>query len=436
MGGSWFNEKSADAPDIDGTSTMELHNPAAHASPQPAHVRGRFSRTFGGVLQRRATIIASVVPTLLFSVLTMVHLDIKGHFDGLFLMKGADGWHYELKDDLYMGEGDRLLYGLDFHDPRSRLQALFDRHKPGEPYLFTEWDERDGSGYVRNILPDGKQLLTFFGRYRGDDKEYVHGLFVGGALPASVVGQYNYYMNNTGMTYFDGGKWQHVWCVVNEGIASTTADKVSSPSQWKFLGSRVEREGEAAISLSSSHEIDLDGVPLRMERVARLVAGETYFLLRIRITNTGTKPVKYYYLYGDEPWVGNYGSAAGDVGWVQDGIINRETEVDTKKYNYAGMFDYGNSEIHEGHGFSGTANFIEWLGEERPLVYFANQEGVRSTPGAPLASEERFIGLQWGPRPLQPGEERTYTLAIGMAGHDPRSGFPVKPEIRMAFNAN
>ena len=41
-----------------------------------------------------------------------------------------------------------------------------------------EWDEQEGSGYVRNFLPDGKQLLTFFGRYQGDDKEYVHGLFV------------------------------------------------------------------------------------------------------------------------------------------------------------------------------------------------------------------------------------------------------------------
>ena len=414
---------------------MVHHDHSICTTPAPARTGGRFTRVFGGGLPRRVTVIASVVPTLLFSALTMFHFDVKGHFDGMFLMRCQDGWHYELKDDLYMGDGDRLLYGMDFHDPRSRLQALFDGHKPGEPHLFSEWDAKDGSGYVRNFLPDGRELLTFFGRYKGDDKEYVHGLFVGGALPASVIGRYNYYMNSTGMTYYDGAKWQHVWCVVNEGISPEATGKVIAPSHWKFLGSRIDRDGDAALTLSSSHEIDLDGVPLRMERSVRLAAGETYFLLRVKITNTGTQPAKFYYMYGDEPWVGNYGSSAGDVGWVKDGVVNREAEVDTGKYTFAGMFDYGNSEIGEGHDFSGTANFIEWLGAERPMVYFANHEGAH-TPGAPLASEERFIGLQWGARPLNPGEERTYLMAIGMAGHDPQTGFPVKPEIRMAFNDN
>ena len=35
----------------------------------------------------------------------------------------------------------------------------------------------------------------------------------------------------------------------------------------------------------------------------------------------------------------------------------------------------------------------------------------------------------WGQQVLQPEDSKIYTLAIGMAGHDPKTGFPVKPYI-------
>ena len=47
----------------------------------------------------------------------------------------------------------------------------------------------------------------------------------------------------------------------------------------------------------------------------------------------------------------------------------------------------------------------------------------------PLVSRtNRFIGLQYGPHILQPGESFSFTIAVGMAGRDPLSGFPIKPK--------
>jgi hypothetical protein len=372
---------------------------------------------------------------LCFAILfSIVHFDIRGHFDGLFLLKGSHGWRYELKDDLYVGDGDRVLWSIDFGDPNLRLHNSIYHHKPGQPYLYYEWDAKDGSGFIRNFFPGGRQLLTCFGRYLDDDKEQVHGLFVGGGLPASVLGNDNVYMDETGMAYFDGTRWYHLWCNVNEGIISGMGE-VLLPSRWKFLGSRVIDESDSTAAFASSHEVAVDGVPLRIDRYVYLNAGDTYFILEIKVTNIGNAPAHYNYLYGDEPWVGNYGSSRGNVGWVADGFVKYATTVDATRYSWAGFYDYGNDAAGEEHRFTGAADFIQWFGNNRPMVYFSNEEGnVEDENGAkkiPLASDTRFIGLQWNDQRLDPQQSTTYTLAVGMAGHDPLTGFPVKPEIML-----
>lgn len=386
----------------------------------------------------RARIAVGLCTAALAVLFSTVRFDIKGHFDGLFLLKGMHGWKYELKDDLYVGDGDRVISSIDFDDPRFRFsRSLYNKHKPGEAYLYYEWDDKDGSGFFRNFLPDGTQTLNCFGRYMDDDKEYVHGLFVGGGLPASIIGGDNVFMNETGMAYFDGTRWYHVWCNVNEALASAATGEPIYPSHWKFLGSRVLDESTKSVVIFSSHEAEVDGVPLRIDRYVYLNAGDTYFVLEIKITNIGATPARYLYLYGDEPWVGNYGSSKGNVGWAKDRLFKYETAVDSKKYSYAGFFDYGNDAAGESHSYTGTADFIEWFGNDRPIVYFSNASGeLQDLSGAkkiPLQSDTRFLGLQWGPRALNPGESAFYTLAIGMAGHDPKTGFPVKPEIKVNF---
>jgi hypothetical protein len=383
---------------------------------------------------RRGRIALGLCAAALAFLFATVRFDIKGHFDGIFLLKGSHGWRYELKDDLYVGDGDRVLWSLDLEDPKFRFSRRFHASVKSGPYLYYEWDDKDGSGFIRNFLPGGRQILTCFGRYLDDDKEQVHGLFVGGGLPASVLGGDNVYMDETGMAYYDGSRWYHLWCNVNEGIISEKGE-VLPPSRWRFLGSRVVDESDKTAVFSSSHEVEVDGVPLHIDRYVYLNAGDTYFVLQIKVTNIGNSPARYHYLYGDEPWVGNYGSSKGNVGWVRDRLVKYETAVDTAKYSWAGFYDYGNDAAGEEQSFTGKADFIQWFGANRPVVYFSNASGsIEDVDGAkriPLSSDTRFLGLQWQGQLLNPQQTNIYTLAIGMAGHDPRTGFPIKPEIRL-----
>ena len=386
--------------------------------------------------RKKATVLLfSVLLTLALVVST--HFNISGPVEGIFLLKGKQGSLLEIKNDLYLGDGSRLLLGIDFGSPRFRFFNRFRQHRLDEAYLYYEWDKHDGTGYVRNFMPGGRQLLTCFARYEENNSENVNGLLVGGGLPDDVKGDDAVKMNETGMAYFDGKRWYHIWCSVNEAISSGSNGRAILPSRWKFLGSKVLKESEKALAITSRHEIVVDNVPLRMDRYAYFRAGDPYFILSIRITNMGKDPVSYFYLYGDEPWVGNYGTSAGNVGWVRDGLVNYVQWVNTDKYSYIGMYDHGNSAIGESGGFTDMANFIEWFGNNKPAdAYFSNNPNdypKTMFEKVPLSSNERFMGLQWGPLMLQPGQSDRYVLAIGKAGNDPKTGFPVKPPIKLEY---
>ena len=362
-----------------------------------------------------------------------VRFRILGHFEGLFLLRGTDGYLLELKDDLYLGDHHRLIYGIDFDDPRYHIAQWFDRAKHEVPYLTCEWVAKDGEGYVRSFLPGGQELVTNFSRFTDEAGSQTAGLIVGGGLPANVLGDNNTLMNETGMTFFNGKRWFHIWCNVNEMVASAKTLTPIYPSHWKFLGSEVLNRSDKELTLASQHMIKVDNVPLRMDRTAFFKAGETFFILSVRVRNLGNEPVTYFYTYADEPWLGNYGTSGGNVGWVKDGLIQRVGPIDTRKYTFAGMFDYGNDLIGEGHDFTNTANFLEWKSARRPTVYFTNGAYDKYDPANhdPLYSNTRFIGVEWGPCQLLPGESDQYYLAIGMAPLDPQTGLPVKPETHL-----
>lgn len=366
-------------------------------------------------------------------MLTTVKFNFTHNYEGIFLLKGQDGAVWEVKDDLFLGEEHRYITGIDLEKEEQFLNRLFKTHpdKIKEPSLYYEWNANRGEAFVRNYLPGGRQILTVFSRFIDDGGKETSGLFVGGGLPAYVREDNIIKMNATGMAYHNGVRWFHIWCNVNE-VISDSRFMGAFPSRWKYLGSRVIHHNTEDLILESNHEIIIDGVPLRMNRTAVLKAGETYFILLIRINNVGNRPTTYYYLYGDEPWLGNYGTSGGNVGWAADGIYQYKGWLNTKKLHYAGFYDFGNDAIGEGHDFTFTANFITWFGAVEPFVFFSN--GPYDFPKinekkAPLAGNARFIGVQWGPRTLQPVQAEVYTMAIGMAGHDPKTGLPVMPKI-------
>jgi hypothetical protein len=391
----------------------------------------------GFTLSKRFWGYALVCLFALLLIKSIVRINYTGQCEGIFLLKGHGKGDalYVLKDDLYLNEGYRLVYALDLQDPKFVLYKLFNRHKPGTPYLYYEWDKKDGSGFVRNILPGGKQVLTCFGRFLDDDERDVHGLFVGGGLPEGVIGNDVEKMNETGMAYYDGKDWFHVWCTSNEDIEAAPSMLQYYPSSWKYLGSEVLHANDEDLLIRSRHEVVINGVPLRVDRYVSFKAGSTYFILSIRITNMGARETGFSYTYADEPWLGHFGSSKGNVGWVKGSLVKYTGWLDSKKYSYTGFFDYGNDAAGEKHNFTGIADFLEWYGSDKPSVFFSN--GADDYPSIsnkeePLSSDERFLCLQWGPETLLPGESLTHVLAVGMAGNDPKTGFPVKPDISLA----
>jgi hypothetical protein len=305
-----------------------------------------------------------------------------------------------------------------------------------QPCIDFKWDKSRGRGFIRNTWPDGSKLVINLGRFKDSDGKYPSGIFIGGGLPPSDP-DYRF-MNNeaTGMTYFDGRRWYHIWCNANEGLLSPVDSSiVSYPSEWAFKGSWVLENDGRNLTIESKHRIMFAGVPLDVNRVLFYTAGKSYVILSTLLTNRGTVPLPIQYMYGDEPWIGDFGSSAGDVGWVERELILTEQEINTRQHTYFGMFDYGNELSGEDHGFTGAANFIEWNRDERPTkAYVSNFSGGVINPGkvVPLVSRtNRFIGLQYGPYILKPGESFSFTIAVGMAEHDPKTGFPIKPKTEL-----
>ncbi len=382
-------------------------------------------------MSKKTASIIAIAGVLAIMLMTFVHFNITGNFEGIFLLKGEQSALFEVKDDIFLGEGIRHIIGIDFADAKLFLYRVF--HSPAlkEPYLYFEWNEKTGEGFVRNFLPGGKQMITCFSRSIDDSGKGYSGLFVGGGLPANVKDDDIIKENETGIAYYNGKRWLHIWCTANEGISSLSGNIY--PSRWKYLGSKVLHKNDDDLVLESIHEVHVDNIPLRVERHAYFRSGETYFVLTVSVKNIGDSPATYSYFNGDEPWLGNFGSSAGNVGWSADRLYNYVGMVDTKRTNYAGFYDYGNDAISEGHDFTLAANFIQWFGDVEPLVYFSN--GPNETPGpgtprTPLKSNTRFLRIEWGPRTLQPAQTVTYTMAIGMAGaglHDS----PVKPDVHL-----
>lgn len=361
----------------------------------------------------------------------LVEVNIRGDYHGIYLLDGVKK-RFELTDDLYLDEPPRVLFGISF-ELVSRLHRFVRHRRLPLPHLFYDWNSHNGTGYVENHLDATRTILTCFSRFEDAGGLVTSGLFVGGGLPYSKRDEPALNQNSTGMAYYNGSHWHHLWCTVNESLTSAKqVENVSYPSSWRFLGTEILRDTPVELAIASRHEMAVDGVPLHMDRYAFFRAGDPYFILVVKVRNMGRTPAAYFYDYGDEPWVGNYGTCRGNIGWVKDGFVFREGFVDTSLNSFAGMYDIGNPLIHEGEGFTETADFIEWLGTPRPDQVFFSNSTHRVSVGEPLRSLfERSLFLQWGPRTLQPGQAETYTMAIGMAAGGRGHQVPVKPETRL-----
>ena len=196
-------------------------------------------------INRKTLVVFLVIIALLVNIVIMtVKFNITGSHEGIFLLKGELGALLEVKDDLYFGEASRYLAGIDFDHARRIVYKLVNRyHGVQEPYLYYRWDDKNGEGFVRTYLLGGKRFLVNFSRFVDEFGKEASGLFVGGGLPADVSNDDKVKLNATGMGYYDGVRWFHIWCNANEAIFGRNLEP-RYPSSWKYLGSKVLHHSE------------------------------------------------------------------------------------------------------------------------------------------------------------------------------------------------
>ena len=86
--------------------------------------------------------------SLLLIVITVIRFNITGDCDGIFLLKGEGGALLEIKDDLFLGDGNRNVIGIDFEHGKEVFYRLFRARTMNEPYLYFEWNEKRGDGFI------------------------------------------------------------------------------------------------------------------------------------------------------------------------------------------------------------------------------------------------------------------------------------------------
>ena len=361
-------------------------------------------------------------------LLLKVDLDITGGFQGIFLLKGEGGAWLEITDDLFPEDVDRYLWG----HPLTGLRRVFAKSLTSDWGASSDcqWDAKTGRGFIKTRYADGRKLLICLSRFKDDRGVGSRGLFLGGAWPPTDPDANVFDRNESGMAYYDGNRYYHIWCNVNEGIVDDSS-KLLAPESWDYLGSGILEESSTDLTLVSRHRTLVNKIPVEVERYLFYGVGDDYLTLATKITNVGASATSFTYFYGDEPWVGNYGTSAGDVGWLKDRLLETETLIDTKKQSYAGIFDYGNPLAGEKQVYTRQANFIEWQQTNGPSVALISNDFEKvGKPEEKIALSShlnRVIALEWGKLTLQPGSSFTFKIAVGMATYDPRLKLPVKP---------
>ena len=312
--------------------------------------------------------------------------------------------------DLMFEEAGSLVFRLD---ATPLLNKLFEAAAVAteSPYIDSRYDAKYGKGIIKQFRPDGSRLELSLARY-DEFGVHPHGIIIGGDFPPgdldSAQGR-----EGSGMALYDGKDWIHLWCSANEGIAVSGGGLVYEPHKWQYVSGKTVKKTLSEVIFESTHRVIMAGTEVLITRRLGLKAEDDFVTLSISVTNSGGRPLLYDYAYGDEPWVGKFGSSIGDVGWYPGGWVDEERYVDPEIHNIAGFADIGNRRAGDPGEYSGYANFIQWEGSRPTMAYFSNDfHSVR--PGRPLSSRDnRILNIVWKNQKLEPGRTLEYRLHIG-----------------------
>lgn len=325
----------------------------------------------------------------------------------LYLLRDSGG--LRITNDISFYEIDSLVFKIDLTNIFNRIfetSAL----ATDTPLIDASFNTSTGRGVIKEFRPDGSIIEIALSRFDDVDVK-PRGLIIGGDFPPGDSGLKR---EASGIAFNDGKRWYHLWCNANEGIA-LSGGNVYDTTKWIYLEGKIIKRDFREFIAESLHSVDLDGYSVLIKRRLETVAGRNYIDLTIDIKNLSDRVLMIDYAYGDEPWVGEYGTSKGDVGWYPGGLIMNETYIDPLKYNIAGFWDTGNTLAGETGHFTGLANYIQWLGKPPTLVYFSN-DFYSVDPQKPLSSpDSRLLNIVWKGIVLAPGEVERLYLRIGFS---------------------
>jgi hypothetical protein len=281
------------------------------------------------------------------------------------------------------------------------------------------WSTDTGKGDVVERFPSGDFLRTCFHcQYPG----YTGGLVIGN-------------MNGSGMGFYPakplrGFKSINVFCAQDESIWDLDeqaeysygwSENIGTGDDGKrleYVGGRILAHDEQQVVLASENA----GGCYRVFKVALTKAAWRYWVIATRLQNRCKRPVRFHFWSGDDPWIGLYASAEGDVGWTGTGLIHRETMLGLGRFTAGGFYDLGNEAAGEQQGrFSNQANFFA-LDPALPLpdfAAFANRFAHREAEidhRRPLDDKSMTaLNLGWRNQVLAPGAAMDMALALGLA---------------------
>lgn len=279
------------------------------------------------------------------------------------------------------------------------------------PTIEHDWSPATGRGTVRLAMENGARAEIHL--HQGFEG------YTGGLLLGSMDGPaYRYWP--PGVEGDEGAV--AIWCAQDESLVvdgveltygwSENVGRGADGTALRYLGGELLEQTPGHLLLTSSHA----GGPLAVTRWMQIRADGTV-LSRVDVTNLRDSPLTFDLWSGEDPWVGTYGSARGDVGWIPGELVRNERSVAPEAAPCLGIVDP--SERVQGRP---AANAF-CVSPDAPVpdqVLFANgfaHDSSEIDPMRPLTGDTlTAFNVGWTGISLAPAATWSTTYALAIAG--------------------
>ncbi len=300
-------------------------------------------------------------------------------------------------------------------------------------YFELDWDPDTGRGSISQTLVNGdRYVLCLQCGYNG----YTGGLWIGN-------------LDGSGFEYFpaepaNGFESLNIFCAQDESLIladsgleysngwSENIGEGPDGEKLEYISGKILENSEKKIVLKSINQ----GGCIEETRYLQWSAGEQYFIIAAHFRNICKSPVVFDFWTGDDPWIGEYKTSEGDVGWTPHGFIRKETELNGWGLEAIGMVDLGDkSKKNNGNStFSGVANFMSLPSSQEPpqYAYIANSFAHNTDDISDQLLNNKTMtayNLGWGERRLEPDDVWRVAYALGRAENNSFETTPSTPEI-------